>query len=892
MSDQKRLAQALLATTEARRLQGDEAQAWRRFGPYLSERQWGTVREDYSRDGDAWAYLTHEQARSRAYRWGEDGIGGFADRDLNWCLALALWNGHDPFLKERLFGLTNAEGNHGEDVKELYFYLDATPSHSYLRMLYKYPQAAFPYEELRRENARRGTGDLEYELLDTGIFEGNRYFDVTIEYAKASPDDIVMRIGIVNRAQEPAVLHVLPHLWARNIWSWDGDSEKPWLKLVDGKVVARHSGIEDRELLVDGPCEFLFCENESNVTRLFGVRKDGPFKDGINDFVVGGDAAAIRRDQGTKCAGHLRLELEPSAEARVDLRFRPAGVTAPAFAGLDKVFEQRKREADDFYAALQADLASEDARLVQRQALAGMIWSKQYYEYDVRTWLAGDLAEPPPPPERRAGRNRDWQHLSNADIVSMPDIWEYPWYASWDLCFQAVTFAMIDRGFAKDQLLLLLQDRFMHPNGQLPAYEWEFSDANPPLHAWAAWRIYEMDKALTGTADQPFLERVFHKLLLNFGWWVNRKDADGRNIFQGGFLGLDNIGLFDRSSPLPTGGRIDQADGTAWMAKFALTMMRIALELAVGDHVYEDVAVKFFEHFLFIAEAMSRVGMTGTDLWNEEDQFFYDMLRLPDGHGVPVRVRSAVGLMPLMAVNVIDLADAKRLPKFTAALHWFLHHRPDLAGLVSRWLEPDEKGTLLLALLRGHRMKAVLRRVLDETEFLSDYGVRSVSKYHAEHPFTFKADGKSFTVAYLPGESDSRLFGGNSNWRGPIWMPLNFLLIEALYEFESYYSEDFLIEYPVGSGKTLPLGKIAAILSERLTRLSLKGPDGRRPVMAAYPGLEKQPGGDELVLFHEYYHGDSGRGVGASHQTGWSGLVALLLRPHTRQEPNHQSTSS
>ncbi|SDR32318.1 Glycosyl hydrolase family 63 C-terminal domain-containing protein [Rhizobiales bacterium GAS113] len=891
MSDPKEQAQRLLATTEAKRLQGEEAEAWRRFGPYLSERQWGTVREDYSRNGDAWTYLPHDHARSRAYRWGEDGIAGFGDENLNWCLSLALWNGRDPFLKERLFGLTNAEGNHGEDVKELYFYLDATPSHSYLRMLYKYPQLAFPYEELRRENGRRTTKDPEYELLDTGIFEGNRYFDVTVEYAKASPDDILMRIGIVNQAAEAATLHVLPQLLARNIWSWDGDSEKPWLKLVDGKVIGRHAGLEDRELVIEQACEFLFCENETNVPRLFGVTKDGPFKDGINDFVIAGQEAAIRRDQGTKCAAHMVIELAPGASARLNLRFRPVGAPTPAFADFETVFASRMREADEFYAALQTDLASDDAKLVQRQALAGMIWSKQFYDYDVRTWLAGDHDQPPPPPERRSGRNHDWEHLSNSDIVSMPDTWEYPWYASWDLCFQAVTFAMIDPGFAKNQLLLLMQDRFMHPNGQLPAYEWEFSDANPPLHAWAAWRIYEMDKALTGRADQPFLERIFHKLLLNFGWWVNRKDADGRNVFQGGFLGLDNIGIFDRSSPLPTGGHIDQADGTAWMAKFALTMMRMALELAMHNHVYEDIAVKFFEHFLFIAEAMSRVGMTETDLWNEDDQFFYDVLRLPNGHGVPLRVRSAVGLMPLMAVNVIDFAHEKGLPKFAEALQWFFHHRPDLAGMVSRWMEPGQKGSLLLALLRGHRMKAVLARMLDETEFLSDYGVRSVSKYHEAHPYVFHADGKEFSIGYVPGESDSRLFGGNSNWRGPIWMPLNYLLIESLYEFESYYSEDFLVEYPVGSGKTLPLGKIAAILSERLTRLSLKGPDGRRPVMAAYPGLDKQPGSESLVLFHEYYHGDTGRGVGASHQTGWSGLVALLLRPRTRQEQEHEASS-
>ncbi|MBV8964243.1 MAG: glucosidase [Hyphomicrobiales bacterium] len=887
MNGSKERAMPLLVTAEAKRLRGPEARAWRRFGPYLSERQWGTVREDYSATGDAWNYLTHEEARSRAYRWGEDGIAGFSDDELAWCLSLALWNEKDPFLKERLFGLTNAEGNHGEDVKELYFYLDATPTHSYLRMLYKYPQACFPYEELRRENARRTTHDPEYEILDTGIFAENRYFDATVEYAKAAPEDILMRITVVNQGPEGAKLDLLPQLFTRNIWSWDKDSEKPWLRLEGNRVLGRHPHMTDREFCVDRPCEFLFCENETNVRRLFGVEASGPFKDGINDFVVAGDEKAVRSDQGTKCSARVKLELAPGATTTLRLRFREIGAETPPFADFDKVFAARLADADEFYAALQGDLANDDSKLVQRQALAGMIWSKQYYNFDVRRWLQGDPAQPPPPGQRRSGRDHDWQHLSNSDIVSMPDKWEYPWYASWDLCFQAVTFAIIDPEFAKAQLLLLTQERFMHPNGQLPAYEWEFSDANPPLHAWAAWRIYEMDRELTGRADRDFLERVFHKLLLNFGWWVNRKDADGRNIFQGGFLGLDNIGLFDRSSPLPTGGYIDQSDGTAWMAKYALSLLRIALELATSEHVYEDIAVKFFEHFLFIAEAMSRVGMSETDLWNEEDQFFYDVLRLPNGHGTPIRARSLVGLMPLMAVQVLDIGGARKAPKFAHALRWFFHHRPDLVALVSRWLEPGMKGSALLALLRGHRMKAVLSRMLDETEFLSEHGIRSVSKVHEAHPYVFHADGKEFSIRYVPGESDSRLFGGNSNWRGPVWMPINYLLIESLYELERYYSEDFLVEYPARSGHKLPLGKIAEMLSERLTRLSLKGPDGRRPVMAAYPGLEKQKGSEQLVLFHEYYHGDTGRGLGASHQTGWSGLVALLLRPRRRQEEEH-----
>jgi hypothetical protein len=877
----------LLATTEMQRLRGPDSDAWRRFGPYLSERQWGTVREDYSAKGDAWDYLPFDYARSRAYRWGEDGIAGFADDQLAWCFALALWNGNDPFLKERLFGLTNTQGNHGEDVKELYFYLDATPTHSYLRMLYKYPQVPFPYDDLLHENAQRTTQDMEYELLDTGVFENNRYFDVTIEYAKAAPDDILICINVTNRAAQAATLHVLPQLWSRNIWSWDGDTEKPWLRLDAGRVLGRHPMMADVSLVIDRACDWLFCENETNVKRLFGVEHPGPFKDGINDFVVHGDKNAVRLDQGTKCAAHVALDLAAGASAMLRLRLRPASATSAPFADFDAVMARRLHEADEFYAAFQADMASEDAKLVQRQAVAGMIWSKQFYDYDVRRWLDGDSAQPKPPPERLSGRNSTWRHLSNSDIVSMPDKWEYPWYASWDLCFQAVTFALFDPEFAKEQLLLLLQERYMHPNGALPAYEWSFGDANPPVHAWAAWRVYKMDKALTGKSDLDFLQRIFHKLLLNFGWWVNRKDADGLNIFQGGFLGLDNIGLFDRSSPLPTGGRVDQADGTAWIAKFSLSLLRIAVELAMEDHAYEDIAVKFFEHFLLIANAMSRLGMSETDLWNEEDQFFYDVLRLPDGHGVPVRARSLVGLMPLMAVHAIDLDYGKSLPKFAEALSWFFHHRPDLARLVSRWMEPGEKGSALLALLRGHRMKAVLARMLDETEFLSDYGVRSVSKYHEAHPYIFHADGQEFGIHYVPGESDSRLFGGNSNWRGPVWMPLNYLLIESLYEFESYYSEDFLVEFPVRSGKTIPLGQIARMLSERLTKLFLLDDQGRRPVMAAYPGLDKQPGAEKLVLFHEYFHGDSGRGCGASHQTGWSGLVALLLRPPRKLEHEH-----
>ena len=852
---------------------------WRRWGPYLSERQWGTVREDYSEYGTAWDYFPHDHARSRAYRWGEDGIGGFGDDHLYWCLALALWNGHDPILKERLFGLTNSEGNHGEDVKELYYYLDGTPTHSYMRMLYKYPQAAFPYTRLVEENRRRGRTDPEFELIDTGVFADNRYFDVEIEYAKADLDDILMQVTIYNRAAAPAELHVLPQLWARNIWSWHPDSPRPQIVARGhGSISLDHPKLPPLRVIFDGRPEFLFCQNDTNVRRLYGIEASGRhLKDGINDFIVNGDVDAVRPDlRGTKAAAHYRMALNAGGNSRLRLRMAPSeqGCSLDDF---DDVLMQRRSEADEFYHELQQDIADADVRLVQRQALAGMLWSKQFYYFDIPEWLHGDPLQPPPPASHQHGRNADWPHLNNADIILMPDKWEYPWYAAWDLAFHAVTISFVDPAFAKNQLLLLTRDWYMHPNGQLPAYEWAFGDVNPPVHAWAAWRIYEIDREQRGEGDRDFLERVFHKLMLNFTWWVNRKDVEGRNIFQGGFLGMDNIGIFDRNAKLPQGGYINQSDGTAWMAMYTLNLMRVALELALTDHVYEDIASKFFEHFLYIAEAMTNIGGDGIGLWDEEDEFYYDVLHLSNGERIPLRLRSLVGLIPLLAVEVLDSSALARLPRFNARTHWFLEHRPHLARLVSRWYDARGGERHLLSLLRGHRMKRLLNRMLDETAFLSDFGVRSLSKFYEEYPYVFEHSGNRFEVSYVPGDSATAVFGGNSNWRGPIWMPVNFLIIEALLRFHSYYGDDFKIECPARSGQLLHLGEVAAELSRRLCRIFLRGEDGSRPVLGASPIEQNDPHFRDNILFYEFFHGDTGRGFGASHQTGWTALVALLL---------------
>lgn len=870
---------------EQRRLQeAREGAPWKQWGPYLSERQWGTVREDYSPHGTAWEYLSHDAARSRAYRWGEDGIAGVSDDQQRLCFGLALWNGRDPILKERLFGLTGNEGNHGEDVKELYYYLDSTPTHSYMRMLYKYPQAEFPYARLVEENRRRGKADPELELLDTGAFDGDRYFDVFVEYAKAAPQDLLMKITVHNRGPESATLHLLPQIWFRNTWSWGEDLPRPSLEEKGpGEIEARHPGLGTMRLYVEGASELLFSDNETNARRLFGQDVGGYFKDAFHERVVRGEEEAVNPEQrGTKAAAWKLLHLEPGGQASMRLRSSRQPFSRP-FQNFAKVFSHRRKEADAFYGELQEGVGDEDARLVQRQALAGMLWSKQFYHYDIGQWIDGDEGQPSPPESRRRGRNAGWRHLNNADILSMPDKWEYPWYAAWDLAFHCIPLAMVDPDFAKEQLMLMTREWYMHPNGQLPAYEWAFGDVNPPVHAWATWRVYKIDrKRKGGQGDRAFLERVFHKLLLNFNWWVNRKDAHDNNLFQGGFLGLDNIGVFDRSAELPTGGHIEQADGTSWMAMYSLNLLRMALELAQDNPVYQDLATKFFEHFLYIASALTNVG--GHDLWDEEDEFYYDTLHL-GGHGaaddryIPLRVRSMVGLIPMYAVETLEPELLAKVPEFAERMKWFLDHRPELAAQVSRWHEPGAGERQLLSLLRGHRLKCLLRRMLDETEFLSDHGVRALSRHHLENPYTFWVGETAHTVTYTPAESDSGLFGGNSNWRGPIWFPVNFLIIESLQKFHHYYGDGFEVECPTGSGTMMNLDEVAAELARRLCRIFLRGEDGRRPVFGRDEKLQSCSEFRDYVLFHEYFHGDDGRGVGASHQTGWTGVVAKLLQP-------------
>jgi hypothetical protein len=874
-------------TAEEQRLQqqADLQPGWRFWGPYISERQWGTVREDYSADGDAWRYLSHDQARSRAYRWGEDGLAGICDVEQRLCLAFALWNGKDPILKERLFGLSNAEGNHGEDVKEYYYYLDATPSHSYLKMLYKYPQDEYPYKLLVEENTRRGLQDNEYELIDTGVLDDNRYWDVFVEYFKAAPDDILARVSLHNRGPESATIHVLPHLWFRNTWSWAETSEKPSLTgQADGSILAQHASLGSYSLYADIQHELLFCENETNQQRLYGAKAAGYFKDAIHECIVRGNREAVNSlSHGTKAAMHCILQVAAGGAAQIRLRLSAKQQSRP-FADFNDLAAARIREADEYYAKLQQNQPNEDARLVQRQAFAGMIWSKQFYNYDVRTWLKGDSRQPSPPQSRLNGRNADWTHFNGSNIFSMPDKWEYPWFAAWDLAFHAVTFALIDADFAKQQLLQLCEPRCMHPNGQLPAYEWNFGDANPPLQAWAAWRVFQIDrkqrrqKDTCDPGDLDFLKRMIQKLSMTFTWWVNQKDAGGRNLFQGGFLGLDNIGVFDRSEPLPTGGYISQADGTSWMAMFTLNLMQISLELALHDHVYEDLAIKFFEHFLYIAHAMTNIGNQEIGLWNEEDGFYYSALNLPNGQAVPLKIRSMVGLTPLFAVETLESATLAKLPAFSRRMDWFLTHRPDLADLVSHWNVPGVGERRLLSLLRGHRMKAVLTRMLNPEEFLGTHGLRAVSCDHKAHPYTYWVDGHALHVDYEPSESRSRLFGGNSNWRGPIWFPVNFLIIESLQKFHHYYGDSFKIECPTGSGHYLTLHQVAEELVNRLASIFLKNSPGERPVYALYPRLQQDPLFRDYISFYEYFDGDTGRGIGASHQTGWTGLIAKLLQ--------------
>jgi hypothetical protein len=882
-------------TSEERRLEeaGARKAHWQRWGPYLSERAWGTVREDYSSNGAVWEYLPHEHARSRAYRWNEDGIAGICDRHQYICFAIALWNGRDPILKERLFGLTGNQGNHGEDVKEQYFYLDSTPTHSYMKYLYKYPQAEFPYARLLEENLRRDKHSPEFELLDTGVFAENRYFDVMVEYAKDSPEDILIRITVTNHGPDRADLQLLPTIWFRNTWSWGNGAKRPLLRKAgllpagvqtEGQVPAielQQDALGPRWLACEGAAELLFTENETNLKRVFGLPNESDFtKDGIHDYVVHGDKQAVNPEQsGTKASALYRLSLAAGETAVVRLRVLHLASAGPLFgAAFDKIFDDRKREADEFYAAVTPDDLSADARNVMRQSFAGLMWSKQFYHYVVRDWLKGDPAFPPPPAERLEGRNHEWVHLYNADVISMPDKWEYPWYAAWDLAFHCVPIALIDCEFAKQQLILMLREWYMHPNGQLPAYEWALGDVNPPVHAWAAWRVYKIEKKRRGVGDRAFLARVFQKLVLNFTWWVNRKDSEGRNIFQGGFLGLDNIGVFDRSAPLPTGGYMEQADGTGWMGMYCLNLLAIALELACEDQAYEDMASKFWEHFLYIANAINHLGSDGFGMWDSEDGFYYDVLHTPDGKHVPMKVRSIVGLIPLFAVETLEPSACEHLPGFTRRMEWFIENRPDLTGNVAHMDEPGVGERRLLSIVDQQQLRQVLKVMLDEREFLSPHGIRALSAIHREHPYVFGFDGHAYRVDYEPGESSTGLFGGNSNWRGPIWFQCNYLIIESLQKFHHYLGDSFQVECPTGSGQMMSLWQVAADLSRRLTHIFLQSEDGSRPVHGTNTVFRDDPNWRELVLFYEYFHGDNASGLGASHQTGWTGLVSKMMQ--------------
>jgi Glycosyl hydrolase family 63 C-terminal domain len=882
-------------TEEERRLQEahERTAYWKRWGPYLSERAWGTVREDYSPHGSAWDYFPHDHARSRTYRWNEDGLAGLSDRHQAICFAIALWNGRDAILKERLFGLAGPEGNHGEDVKEYYFYLDSTPTHSYLKYLYKYPQGEFPYAELVEQNRPQAKGRAEYELLETGVFDEDRYFDVFVEYAKASPEDILVRISATNRGPERAELHLLPTIWFRNRWSWGYATPRPVLRqgakgLEDETKAAlielEHEDYGRRLLYCEGTPSLLFTENETNNQRLYGVANRQPYvKDAFHNYVIHGAREAINPEQtGTKAAAHYILQINAGETATLRLRFAPAAETqaqADVFGeNFEQVFKERRRETDEFYSSVIPQHLSTDAQNVMRQSFAGLLWSKQFYHYVIEQWLEGDPATPPPPAGRWHGRNHDWLHLYNADVISMPDKWEYPWYAAWDLAFHCVPLALVDSDFAKDQLILMLREWYMHPNGQIPAYEWAFGDVNPPVHAWAAWRVYRIEEKRRGTGDRIFLERVFHKLLLNFTWWVNRKDIEGNNIFEGGFLGLDNIGLFDRSSQLPDGSFIEQSDGTSWMAMYTLNLMAIALELARQDPAYEDVASKFWEHFIFIAHAMNNIGRDNVELWNEEDGFYYDVLHTRDGRHIPIRVHSMVGLIPLFAVETLEPEVLENLPGFRKRMEWFIQNRPDLTGNVASMEIPGRKERRLLSVVNQTRLGRILRKMLDEREFLSPYGIRALSRFHRENPYTLRIDGREHRIDYEPGDSTTELFGGNSNWRGPVWFPVNFLIIESLQKYHYYLGDEFKVECPTGSGQMMTLGEVAAEISRRLSRLFLRDGDGRRPVYGGVEKFQTDPHWRDLLLFYEYFHGDHGAGLGASHQTGWTGLVAKLLQ--------------
>jgi mannosylglycerate hydrolase MGH1-like protein len=870
-----------IAAPHGRRLSADGAERarllevpkgrapWRHWGPYLSERAWGTVREDYSPNGTAWDYFPHDQARSRAYRWNEDGLAGICDDRQTLCFALAFWNGRDPILKERIFGLTASEGNHGEDAKEYWFYLDSTPTHSWMRWRYFYAQSEFPYQPLVDENRRRGRGEPEFELLDTGIFEDHRYWEITVDYAKASQEDILIRLTARNAGPDEARLEVLPTLWFRNTWSWGLDDRKPLIQEDNGVLIADHWDLGRRVLVCTGDPELLFCENETNFERLWGEPNSNPYpKDGINDYVLHEAPSVNPARSGTKAAARFRLVAAPGKTVEVRLRLGPeAGNLNGQF---DEVMRQREADADEFYASLTPAAANSDEALVMRQAFAGMLWGKQFYHYDVRRWLDGDPVGPTPPPERKTGRNSDWLHLDNRDVMSVPDKWEFPWYAAWDLAFHCIPLAHIDPEFAKSQLIFLCREWYMHPNGQLPAYEWAFADVNPPVHALAALRVYHID----GRRDLDFLERIFHKLLLNFTWWVNRKDAEGNNVFQGGFLGLDNVGPFDRSAVLPFGGHLEQSDGTAWMAMYCLSMLEVALELATHDPTYEDIATKFFEHFTLIALAMREQG-----LWDEEDGFAYDVLHFADATRVPLRARSIVGLIPLLAVTVLYAETRKLLPDFARRTDWYMHSRPELHDIVAHVDEPGGEGCYLLSLLRPDQLRRVLARVLDQKEFLSPFGIRSLSRVHRDRPLVIELGDARSVLDYEPAESTSGLFGGNSNWRGPVWFPINYLVLGGLHRFHAYLGDGFKVECPTGSGVFMTLEQVAGELARRLVSIFLADQKaaGRRPVFGDDALFQSDPAWHDYLLFHEYFHGDTGAGLGASHQTGWTGLVADLI---------------
>jgi hypothetical protein len=876
-----RQAQELTRLEEARTAKAP----WKKWGPYLSERQWGTVREDYSKDGNAWDYFTHDQARSRAYHWGEDGLAGISDEQQLLCFSVALWNGNDPILKERLFGLTNSESNHGEDVKEYYFYLDSTPTHSYMKYLYKYPQSAFPYDDLVATSKRRSRTEMEYELLDTGIFERDRYFDVFVEYAKNTAEDILIQISVFNRGSEPATLHVLPTLWFRNTWAWWPDTQKPVLSEVAGRkgyaaVVASHAQLGDRYFYCAGDASLLFTENETNNKRIFGTPNGSLYvKDAINEYVVHGRQEAINPKQtGTKAAAQYKVIVGAGKSATFRLRLNTTAPSAMGdpFNGFAETIQTRQREADEFYRSVTPERVSEDEARVMRQALAGMLWGKQYFGFDVDKWLKEHGVDPM---RNRAKhiRNSEWFHMVNDHIISMPDKWEYPWFAAWDLAFHTIALSTVDVDFAKEQLDLMLQEFFLHPTGQIPAYEWNFSDVNPPVHAWATLFLYRTEQALKGQGDLEFLKRSFAKLMLNFSWWVNRKDRYGNNLFEGGFLGLDNIGVFDRSAPLPTGGNLEQADGTAWMSLFCQNMLEISVELAANDSYFEDIAIKFGDHFLWIAHAMNQTGPDG--MWDEEDGFYYDVLRLPDGSASRLKVRSMVGLLPLCATSVIEPWQRERVPRVAEILRERLERMPELRESI----HPSGKDHLgyggrgMAALVNPKRLRRILSRMLDENEFFSTYGIRALSRYHAEHPYVFNVHGQEFRVNYLPAESDTGMFGGNSNWRGPIWMPVNALLIRALLSFYLYYGDNFKIECPTGSGNQMNLFEVAKEIANRLTRIFLRDKSGRRPVYGGTEKFQTDPNWKDYILFHEYFHGDNGAGLGASHQTGWTGSVAKLI---------------